>query len=261
MVIHRRLHPTLLATLTLAICIVLVGCSNKEAEKTYIMSSPPPLFALPSSHSVAFPAITAKAQPTIQSTPTASILGSAYKSDIALSAKPVPIPLELRIPSLKVDAPMLAVGLTPDNSMDSPKGPFDDPLWHTAFWYRGGSIPGDVGTATIAGHVNDLIGRPEIFAHIKRLKPGDLVIIHEIGTSLDIRFKIDRVVTYSIQESSDPVVLSKIYGAGPVLGTGPQPAADGLSHLTLITCAGEYTDGHFDHHTVVYATKIIDVSD
>jgi hypothetical protein len=39
-------------------------------------------------------------------------------------------------------------------------------------------------------------------------------------------------------------------------GTGPQPSADGLSHLTLITCAGTFRNGTHDHRLVVYATRI-----
>jgi hypothetical protein len=47
-----------------------------------------------------------------------------------------------------------------------------------------------------------------------------------------------------------------IFGAGPVAGTGPLPSLDGFSHLTLITCAGNYANGLFDHHTVDCATQI-----
>ena len=139
--------------------------------------------------------------------------------------------------------------------MDSPKGPIGDPVWHSAFWYRGSGIPGDVGTATIAGHVNDPLGRPEIFAHLEDLHPGDLIIVHLKYTTIDIHFIVDQIEVYSVQESSDPAVLAQIFGAGPVAGTGPQPALDGLSHLTLITCAGYIVNGEFDRHTVVYATR------
>jgi sortase (surface protein transpeptidase) len=165
------------------------------------------------------------------------------------------VPLELLIPSLDVDAPMLGVGLTSENEMDAPKGPIGDPVWHTAFWYRGSGIPGEPGTATIAGHVNDPLGRPEIFAHLQDLQPGDLIIIHYTTSNIDIRFIVDQIVVYSIQESSDPAVLSQIFGVGTVVGTGPQPTLDGLSHLTLITCAGNIVNGQFDHHMVVYATR------
>jgi hypothetical protein len=164
------------------------------------------------------------------------------------------VPLKLKIPSLNVNAPMLAVGLTSGNAMAAPKGPIDDPVWHTAFWYRGGGIPGDIGTATIAGHVNNPLGKPEIFAHLQDLHPGDLIIVHSMTSNVDIRFIVDQVKVYSIADAS-PVVLAQIYGTGPVKGAGPQPASDGLSHLTLITCAGTIVNGQFDHRTVVFATR------
>jgi sortase (surface protein transpeptidase) len=165
------------------------------------------------------------------------------------------VPFELQIPALKVNAPVFGVGLTSGNEMDAPKGPIGDPVWHTAFWYRGSGIPGEPGTATIAGHINDPLGRSEIFAHIEDLHPGDLIIIHDKNTSIDIRFIVNQIKVYSSQESSDPSVLAQIFGAGPVAGKGPQPSLDGLSHLTLITCAGNIVNGQFDHHTVVYATR------
>jgi len=193
--------------------------------------------------------------PTIQPSPTLFVLGPLFESDIDLRAGPIDVPLTLKIPSLDVDAPVLAVGLIPGNVMDAPKGPANDPVWHTAFWYRGGGTPGSVGTATIAGHVNDPLARPQIFAHLDDLKPGDVIIIHLKHTGIDIRFIVDEVKVYSLQEFSDPAVLTRVFGAGPVAGTGPEPASDGLSHLTLITCAGTYIHGQFDHRTVVFSTR------
>ena len=86
------------------------------------------------------------------------------------------------------------------------------------------------------------------------VQPGDQIIIHYTISNIDITFTVDQVKVYSLQESSDPAVLAQIYGAGPVSGTEPQPSLDGLSHLTLITCAGNIVNGQFDHHVVVYAT-------
>ena len=201
------------------------------------------------------PMLSPTAQPTVQATPTLFVFGPLIESNLDLSAPPEAVPLELQIPALKVNAPVLAVGLTSDNLMDSPRGEIGDPIWSTAYWYRGGGVPGDVGTATIAGHINDPLGRPEIFARLEDLRPGDLIIIHLKGTTMDIRFTIDEVKLYTVKESSDPAVLTRIYGAGPVAGTAPQPAPDGLSHLTLITCAGDIVNGVFNAHTVVYATR------
>ncbi len=197
-------------------------------------------------------------QITTTVTPTLTILGPTYDASLDLSAGPVYEPITIEIPALLVTAPILGVGLTSSNNMDAPKGPYGDPLWHTAFWYRGSGIPGEIGTATIAGHVNDLISRPEIFASLKILTPGDFIIIHTLDASGDIFFIVDEVKRYTYKESTTPAVLTLIFGSGPVAGIGAQPSEDGLAHLTLITCAGTFADGAFDHYTVVYATRKIE---
>ncbi|HET7145464.1 MAG TPA: class F sortase [Anaerolineales bacterium] len=236
---HRIPLHCLAAVLVLA--AVLAGCGY-ETGQTQPGPAPSPM-------------IVPSVPPTAQATPTLFVFGPLIESNLDLRAEPEAVPLELQIPSLEVNAPMLAVGLTSDNLMDSPRGPISDPIWNTAYWYRGGGVPGDVGTATIAGHVNDPLGKPVIFADLDDLKPGDSIIIHLKNTNRSISFIVDEVKLYTVQESSDPAVLTKIYGAGPVAGTAPQPSPDGLSHLTLITCAGEIINGAFDQHTVVYATR------
>ena len=177
-------------------------------------------------------------------------------SGVDLHAGPIGVPLQLRLPTLEVSAPVLGVGMTARGAMDAPEGPPGNPVWQEAFWYRGGGIPGDDGTATIAGHVDDTLGRPALFAHIRDLHPGDPVVIHDTRTGTDIHFTVREVATYSVQQASQPAVLAAIYGAGPVAGTGPQPAPDGLAHLTLVTCAGDFVHGSYDHRIVVDAQRV-----
>jgi hypothetical protein len=251
---HTRRSSLGCLVIVLGIAAVLAGCGNKETGKA--LAGPPPSLTLsPSVQPIVQPTIKPTVQPTVKPTPTLFVLGPLFDSNLDLRAGPIEVPLELQIPSLKVNAPVLGVGLTSGNEMDAPKGPIGDPVWHTAFWYRGSGIPGEIGTATIAGHVDDPLGRPEIFAHLQKLRRGDLIIIHVKDTTFDIPFIVDQIKVYSLQESSDPAVLTKIYGAGPVAGTAPQPASDGLAHLTRVTCSGNIVNGEFDHHTVVYATR------
>jgi hypothetical protein len=173
-----------------------------------------------------------------------------------MRAGPVAVPLELRMPSLSVTAPVMGVGITPKNVMDAPMGPAGDPVWQQAFWYRGSAVPGELSTALIAGHVGGPRGSSAVFADLDRLRPGDPIVVRDTRSGLDVRFSVTESKTYSLDEAAEPAVLNQIYGAGPVAGTWPQPSADGLSHLTLITCTGTFKNGTHDHRLAVYATRI-----
>lgn len=271
MLTRRSPLGCLLTVLILA--TVLAGCENKQTGEA-LTEPPPSVILLPSVQPTVMPTVAPTVQPvvalavqptvtpivqptltpTVQPSPTP--FGQLFDPDLDLRAGPIEVPLQLEIPSLMVKAPVLGVGLTLENVMDVPKGPMGDPFWYSAFWYRGSGIPGEPGTATIAGHVSDPLGQPEIFAHIKDLKPGDLIIIRFLYTGIDIQFSVNQVKIYTLQEASKPAVLTRIFGAGPIAGTGPQPASDGLSHLTLFTCDGDFVDGRYDHYTVVYATRV-----
>jgi sortase (surface protein transpeptidase) len=170
----------------------------------------------------------------------------------------VDLPLELRIPSLRISAAVLGVGINSKNVMDTPTGSANDPVWRKVFWYRGGGIPGTASTATIAGHVDDVLGRPAIFARLGKLEPGDPIVVHDNRTGVDANFLVTKTVTYTLQQTIDPAVLAQVYGPGPVAGQGPQPSPDGLSHLTLITCTGHWVNGWgtYDHRLVVYAVSL-----
>jgi hypothetical protein len=200
------------------------------------------------------PAAPAASVPTAPP-PALPVLARLAPAGLGLHAGPTPVPLELRLPSLGAGGAVLAVGITAHGAMDAPQGPPGDPVWQEAFWYRGGGVPGDIGTATIAGHVDDVRGRPALFAHLADLHPGDPVVVHDTRDGGEVRFTVSQVTTYSVQQASQPAILATIYGAGPVAGTGPQPAPDGHSHLTLVTCAGDFVHGAYDHRVVVYAQR------
>jgi sortase (surface protein transpeptidase) len=170
----------------------------------------------------------------------------------------VDVPLELRIPSLGINAPVLGVGITSKNVMDTPTGSANNPVWQKVFWYRGGGVPGNASTATIAGHVDDVLGRPAIFARLKDLRQGDLIDVHDTRSGVDTDFVVTETVSYTLRQTLDPAVLTQIYGPGPVAGQGPQPSPDGLSHLTLVTCTGHWVNGlgTFDHRLAVYAVSL-----
>ncbi len=194
------------------------------------------------------------AVPRTAPAPPAPVPEALVDDGIGLRHGPVSVPIRLRLPSIGVDAEVLGVGMTTSNVMDAPMGGRGDPVWQQAFWYRGSAIPGAPSTALIAGHIAGS-GRPGVFFDLADLRPGDPIVVHDERTGLDVSFSVDELVAYPLAEASDPAVLTRIYGAGPVAGTPPQPSADGLSHLTLITCSGTFRDGTHDHRLVVYATR------
>jgi hypothetical protein len=180
-----------------------------------------------------------------------------FAAGLDVRAGPVPVPLLLQIPSLKVDAPVLGVGVTPGDVMDAPEGPVNDPVWQEAFWYRGSAVPGVISTALIAGHIDGPRGTQAVFGHIDRLRPGDLIVVHDTRSGLDVRFAVTGSKSFSLDQTTERTVLTQIYGVGPVAGTTPQRSTDGLAHLTLVTCAGTFRNGTHDHRLAVFATRIV----
>jgi hypothetical protein len=236
----RRLTAALMAA------ALLTACANAQASGGQPAGRLSPVAARS-----AMPASAHATEPLLA-------LAPLFDPSIDLRAGPVQVPLELRLPTLRITAPVLGVGLTSKQVMDTPMGSAKDPVWQKVFWYRGGGIPGDATTATISGHVDDILGRPAIFARLKDLRPGDAIVVHDMQTGLDVDFQVTQTISYPLQKTLDPAVLAQIYGPGPVAGQGPEPSPDGLSHLTLITCAGNWVNrmGTFDHRLVVYAVGI-----
>jgi hypothetical protein len=71
-----------------------------------------------------------------------------------------------------------------------------------------------------------------------------------------MQYSVTASESIPLEQTTDPEVLSRIYGSGPVNGSRPIPSIDGQSHLTLITCAGTFRDGTHDHRLVVHATRV-----
>lgn len=192
----------------------------------------------------------------IQAPEFPTIPGPLFDPSLSLYTGPIPVPLEIQIPALQISAPVVGVGLSLTNAMSAPKGAVpEDPMWQTIFWYRGGGIPGDVGTATLAGHYNDMLGRPAVFAYLDELHAGDLIVVRDQRSGLDISFIVTETRSYTEAESADPGILARIFGSSTATGADEPPVSDQLSHLTLITCGGSWIDGTFELRFVVYAVR------
>lgn len=228
-----------------ATAFVAVASSPKH-ERSFRPPDPPPSTGRS-------PESSPKAHPARR--PALAVPARLTAAKLGLRAGPVAVPLRLEIPTLGINAPMDGVGINAADAMDAPEGPAGDPVWQKAFWYRGSAIPGARSTALIAGHIDGPNGSAAVFGPIGSLLPGDPIVIHDTRNGLDVRFTVTSSKIYSLAEAAEPAVLKKIYGVGPVVGKWPQPSADGLSHLTLITCAGTFRNGTHDHRLVVYADR------
>jgi hypothetical protein len=210
-------------------------------------SSPPP-----STHYVAMPT----RQIEVQKNSFAAAVAPSKK--LTLEAPAVNVPVELVIPSIAVKSPLLSVGMTSEAAMSAPEGGANSPDWSDTFWYRGSSVPGAVGTATIAGHIDDRFGNYAVFGRLSQLVVGDRIFIRDTKSGFREQFVVTGSHAYTLAQAKTMPVLDLIYGTGPPKGEPPQPSSDGLAHLSLVTCAGEWVPSLDTHNErlVVSAVRV-----
>jgi sortase (surface protein transpeptidase) len=132
-------------------------------------------------------------------------------------------PQRLRIPAIGVDTALDRLGLDAAGVLQTPAN------YAHAGWYAGGTVPGDMGPAVIAGHVDNRHG-PAVFFRLFQLRPGDLV---EVARDTEwVRFEVQAVTRFP----KNQFPTAQIYGPTP----DPQ--------LRLITCGGVFN--HTQHSYV-----------
>ncbi|MFE4452823.1 class F sortase [Streptomyces sp. NPDC056796] len=193
-------------------------------------AGPSPLIPLPTGHPPAAPVDDGAARPA--ATPTERGRSASVPHP---EVRPLPpsTPLRLRIPSIKVDAPMMKLGLNTAGALEPP--PDNNPV--LTGWYAGGTVPGAVGTAVTAGHVDTRLG-PGAFYELGFVRKGATVEILRADARTAV-FTVYAVEVYNKKNFPD----RKVYGPS----TRPE--------LRLITCGGAYDrkTGYQDN-VVVFAT-------
>ncbi|GAA1982683.1 class F sortase [Catenulispora subtropica] len=142
-------------------------------------------------------------------------------------------PTRVRIPAINVNAPLTGLGLEAGRHLAAP--PEEDR--NLAGWYSGGTPPGVVGTAVIAGHVDTRRG-PAVFYSLGALKRGDAVDVDRADGQSAV-FTVDAVEAYDARAFPD----DKVYGAAK------------RAELRLITCGAGFDKHHkrYSGNVVVYA--------
>ena len=112
--------------------------------------------------------------------------------------------------------------------------------FNRAGWYSAGVIPGQIGPAIIAGHI-DSITAPAVFANLHKMTPGMKILV-SLSNGTVLTFAADR----------SQVAPKTQFPSNSVYGAVPNP------QLRVITCDGTFnhSTGHYDDNLVVFATLV-----
>lgn len=146
------------------------------------------------------------------------------------------LPRIIRIDSINVTARVLRLGVTADNSVDTPKNSND------AGWYEGSAKPGEAGAMIVNGHYSGLT-QPGVFHKLEKLKAGALITI-EKGDGTVLKFAVKKVEKMPANKvPMDQLLVS------------PDPKAQSLN---LITCSGTFDAKNetYDQRVVVQAVAV-----
>ena len=145
------------------------------------------------------------------------------------------LPTRLKIPKINVDSAVEYVGLTQNGAMDVPKGIND------VAWLKLGQRPGEIGSATIAGHFDGKNGEPAVFYYLNKLQKDDELYIED-DHGVNIAFIVREIQSYGSNADAADVFSS----------------SDGKSHLNLITCEGVWNKNNksYSKRLVIFTDKI-----
>jgi hypothetical protein len=145
-------------------------------------------------------------------------------------------PLRVTIPALKVEAPILEVGLAKDGSVDVP--PVE--RHREAGWFADGPTPGQFGPALIVGHADSRTG-PSVFHGLQRLKPGQRIEVLRRDGEVAL-FEVNSVENFG----KTKLPIQRVYADY----TRPS--------LRLVTCGGTWLGGDrgYSDNIVVFASLI-----
>ncbi|MFM9450895.1 class F sortase [Streptomyces europaeiscabiei] len=139
------------------------------------------------------------------------------------------------IPSIRVDAPAMPVGLDTQGWVDAP--PARDP--NLAGWFTGAVSPGEKGTAVVVGHVDNDQG-PAVFYGLGALKKGAKVEIRRADRKTAV-FEIYGIEVF--EKNNFPG--DRVYGNS------------GIPELRVITCGGGFSKQNgYDGNVVVFARLV-----
>ncbi len=152
---------------------------------------------------------------------------------------PTPAPsqaaiVRLKIPAIKVDAPISVKGVDGRGVMQDPDS------WYDVVWYNFSGRPGfgSGNNAVFAGHVDYIRHGPAVFWDLNKLKPGDPVDV-VLGDGTDYTYHVTSMAVYGANDAPVDQII------GPT----------NTESVTLITCNGTFSAGEYNNRLVVRAER------
>ncbi|MDQ2750615.1 MAG: class F sortase [Pseudonocardiales bacterium] len=172
--------------------------------------------------------ITHSAQPNSGAPSTSPTISGVNPTRLTQPPRTTTTPTHVTIASIGVSSALEPLHLLADMTLKAPS------QWAVAGWYSGGVVPGQIGPAVIAGHVDSTRG-PAVFYRLRDVTVGATVSITDRNGAVST-FVVDQVRNYP----KDKFPTAAVYGPTPI------PV------LRLITCAGE-----FDRATGNYVDNLV----
>lgn len=146
---------------------------------------------------------------------------------------PTHYPTKLSIPAINVHADVQLVGITKGGNMAVPNNFVD------VGWYRYGSIPGAIGSAVIAGHVDNGLALPGVFKNLDSMKIGDDIYVL-LADGEQKHFVVTDIQTYNRTDATNEVFIEHSQRL-----------------LRLITCTGNWVSSAHTHDKRLVVTAVL----
>ena len=150
---------------------------------------------------------------------------------------PRSLPVHLSVPAIGVDSDLKDIGLDQTRHIQTP--PLDKDSH--AYWLDVSPTPGQLGPATIIGHVDSAAYGPAVFFRLGDLRQRDKISITRADGDVAV-FEVERVVEYPKAKFPTQAVYGNIDHAG----------------LRLITCGGLFDAAthNYESNIVAYASLV-----
>ncbi|KAA9085322.1 class F sortase [Microbacterium radiodurans] len=172
--------------------------------------------------------------PPLESSSTAAASSSsagALQDPVRAAAASDAVPVHVSIPAIGIESDLIGLGRGADGWIEAPAD------YNDVGWYEDGVVPGQIGPAVIAAHVDSKTA-PAVFHNLPQLRPGDTVSV-----TLSDGTVADFVVTGQQSVKKHGFPTESIYA--------PVPTPE----LRLVTCGGPISSetGLYEDNIVVTA--------